>query len=241
MENTTTIRRIADRLMRHPLMRDIPFETIIDYTVDFLQILGCPQAYIDKTKVLKIEDYRALLPCDYIEMVQVRNYIDPADLTSDRVYPIIYRYATDSFHLSDNKYESLNPQKEFTYTIQGSVIFTSLKEGYIEIVYRAIATDDEGYPLLPDHTKFLKALELYIKKEWFTVLFDMNKITQNVYQQTCQDYCWAVGQCNSAMHNLTLDKAESIFNLWSSLFLKTNEHKYGYVHTGSKEYNKIHP
>ena len=168
MENTTTIRRIADRLMRHPLMRDIPFETIIDYTIDFLQILGCPQVYIDKAKVLKIEDYRALLPCDYIEMVQVRNYIDPADLTSDRVYPIIYRYATDSFHLSDNKYESLNSQKEFTYTIQGSVIFTSLKEGYIEIVYRAIATDDEGYPLLPDHTKFLKALELYIKKEWFT-------------------------------------------------------------------------
>ena len=54
MENTTTIRRIADRLMRHPLMRDIPFETIIDYTVDFLQILGCPQAYIDKKKVVQI-------------------------------------------------------------------------------------------------------------------------------------------------------------------------------------------
>ena len=167
MENTTTIRRIADRLMRHPLMRDIPFETIIDYTVDFLQILGCPQAYIDKAKVLKIEDYRALLPCDYIEMVQVRNYIEPADLTSDRVYPITYRYATDSFHLSNSKYPSLNAQKELTYTIQGSVIYTSNKDGYINIMYRAIATDEEGYPLLPDHTKFLKALELYIKKRIF--------------------------------------------------------------------------
>ena len=241
MENTTSIRRVADRIMRHPLMRDIPFETIIDYTIDFIQILGCPQVYIDKEAVLKIEDYRALLPCDYIEMIQVRTYIGQDDIASDREYPNVYRYATDSFHLSNSKYPSLNAQKELTYTIQGSVIYTSNKDGYINIMYRAIATDEEGYPLLPDHTKFLKALELYIKKQWFTVLFDMNKIQQAVYNQVCQDYAWAVGQCNSAMHNLTLDKAESIFNSWSSLFLKTNEHRYGFIHTGSKEYNKIHP
>ena len=48
MENTTSIRRVADRIMRHPLMRDIPFETIIDYTIDFIQILnkmGFPKNY----------------------------------------------------------------------------------------------------------------------------------------------------------------------------------------------------
>jgi hypothetical protein len=40
--------------------------------------------------------------------------------------------------------------------------------------------DDEGYPLLPDEPTFLRALELYIKKQWFTILFDMNKISPAV-------------------------------------------------------------
>ena len=47
MEKTTKISRIADRIMRHPLMQDISFETIVDYTLDFIQIVGCPQFFGD--------------------------------------------------------------------------------------------------------------------------------------------------------------------------------------------------
>ena len=240
MENTTSIRRVADRIMRHPLMRDIPFETIIDYTIDFIQILGCPQVYIDKEAVLKIEDYRALLPCDYIEMIQVRTYIGQDDIASDREYPNIYRYATDSFHLSNSKYPSLNAQKELTYTIQGSVIYTSNKDGYINIIYRAIATDEEGYPLLPDHTKFLKALELYIKKQWFNILFDMNKIQPAVYNQVCQDYAWAVGQYETHSRRLDPSKAESFFNMYRTLIVRDSEFRNRFKDLGSKEMLKRH-
>ena len=49
MEKTTNISRIADRIMRHPLMQDISFETIVDYTLDFIQIVGCPQFFEEKT------------------------------------------------------------------------------------------------------------------------------------------------------------------------------------------------
>ena len=49
MEKTTKISRIADRIMRHPLMQDISFETIVDYTLDFIQIVGCPQFFEEKT------------------------------------------------------------------------------------------------------------------------------------------------------------------------------------------------
>ena len=85
--------------------------------------------------------------------------------------------------MSDVKHES----PDYTYKIQGSVIYTSLKEGTIEISYRAIlslwafAVDDEGSPLIPEKSSFTRALELYIKNQCFTILFDLGKINQAVY------------------------------------------------------------
>jgi hypothetical protein len=74
--------------------------------------------------------------------------------------------------MSEDKYES----SELTYKIQGMVIYTSMKEGTIEIAYRAIAVDKDGYPLIPDKSTFTNALELYIKKKCFTIWFDLGKI-----------------------------------------------------------------
>ena len=57
--------------------------------------------------------------------------------------------------------------------------------------------DENGFPMIPDMPLFQKALELYIKTEWFTVLFDMDKINGSVLQHTEQDYCWTVAQLQS--------------------------------------------
>jgi hypothetical protein len=54
----------------------------------------------------------------------------------------------------------------------------------VAISYKSIPVDKDGFPLLIDNPVFLKALELYIKKEVFTVLFDMGKITPPVLQNT---------------------------------------------------------
>lgn len=84
----------------------------------------------------------------------------------------VFRYSTDNFHMSEVSHES----PDLTYKIQGTVIYTSIKEGTIEIAYRSIAVDDEGYPLVSDKSSFTRALELYIKKQCFTILFDLGKI-----------------------------------------------------------------
>lgn len=48
--------------------------------------------------------------------------------------------------------------------------------------YKAIPVDEEGFPLLIDNPTFIKGLELYIKKEVFTILFDQDKIKGHVLQ-----------------------------------------------------------
>ena len=155
MEKTTNIRNLASRIMRHPLMRDIPFETILDYTLDFIQIVGAPSLFEEKTAILHVDNYRCLLPCDYVSMKQVRTAKNIDSSEPGHRNHIAYRYATDSFHFSENKPDIGRYGTDLTYKIQGCVIYTSTKDTDIEIAYNAVAVDKEGYPLLPDNASFL--------------------------------------------------------------------------------------
>ena len=238
MIQTTNIRRILDRVMRHPMMRDIPFETAIEYAVDFIHLMGTPALYDEKTAIIQVDNWRGALPCDFEQMIQVRvastQHKDYwSDCNSFRLTPV-YRYSGHSFHMSDFKPNSISTG-ELTYKIQGMVIFTSTKDVDIEIAYRAFAVDEEGYPLLPDNTSFLRGLENYIKLQWFTILFDMGKISQAVLANVQQEYSWAAGDAQSEFSRLDLDKAETLFNSFATLLPRNHEHWRGFFTNGSKE------
>lgn len=223
------IRYILDRIMQHPLLQDVTLEQAVAYTIDFMRIVGVPSMFEEKTDILSIKNYRALLPCDYYSMIQVRK-LNGSPL----------RYSTDSFHMSNCKDTDTRKSGDLTYKIQGNIIYTSFESDDIEVAYQAILVDKEGYPLLPDNSSFTRALELYIKKQWFTVLFDLGKISGQVLQNTQQEYAWAVGDCESEFNRLSIDEAESFYNSWRTLILRDSEHKAGFINDGSKEYLKIH-
>lgn len=241
MEKTTSIKNLASRVTRHPLLRDISFETILDYTIDFIQIVGCPKLFDEKTAMLFVKNHRALLPCDFISMIQVRTAEEIDRGAAKYKLHAAYRYSTDSFHMSEHKPGIGRGGTDLTYKIQGSVIFTSTKDIKIEIAYHAIATDNEGYPLLPDNPVFLRALESYIKKQWFTIQFDLGKLQPVILNQALQDYAFYVGQCQNDMIMPSIDEMESITNAWTTLIMRTNEHKSGFLNNGVKEYLTIQP
>lgn len=62
-----------DDLLVHPLLQDLPYERVINYTVEFIRIVGMPKLFIQKIVQLHIDDYRCLLPCDYYKEVQIRD------------------------------------------------------------------------------------------------------------------------------------------------------------------------
>lgn len=236
MIQTTDIRRILDRVMRHPMMRGIPFETAVEYTVDFIQLMGTPALYEEKTAIVPVDDWRGPLPCDFEEMIQVRaarrqrKGHGPAPVPEDG-RQMTYRYSGDSFHMSKDKPLGGG----LTYKVQGMVIFTSTRDTDLEIAYRAFAVDDEGYPLLPDNASFLRGLEAYIKVQWFTMLFDMGQISSAVLQNAQQEYAWAAGDAQSEFSRLDLDKAETLFNSFRTLLPRNNEHWKQFFTNGSHE------
>lgn len=214
-----------DRLTRNPLLEDIPFETVVDYAVDFLRIVGMPNAFWEKTEKIQIVDYRGILPCDFYKMIQVRLIDKEHNMGA-------FRYSTDSFHMSNTKpkYGGL------TYKLQGTCIITSIEKGEIEIAYRAMPIDEEGYPMIPDNSSYSRALELYIKLQWFTMLFEAGKLSAQVLTNTQQQYSWAVGQAQSDLIRPTIDEMEAISNMWNKFLPdSTDDHNHGYLHEGTRE------
>lgn len=258
---------IADKLLRHPMMAGISYEAIIDYAIDFMRIVQCGGFFEERCTLVKIENYKGLLPQDYFDVNQVRmvssalfeemleedygiqddsivplgtyytvldDYNNPRYIRGNVSYGPVFQYATDTFHLSDN-FASI----DYTYKIQGDYIFTSIKEGMVEISYKAILIDPKGYPLVPDNSKFSRALQAYIKKEWFTILFDMGKINSNILQNTQREYAWAVGACETEYQKITLDKAEALYNSWRTLLPRTREHSKGFISNGLRQNLKL--
>ena len=229
MEKYISLKQILENLLDHPMLREVSFERAVNYTQSFMRIVGCPKIFEEKTAIIEIEDYRGVLPCDFNEIIQVRTHN-----TCDDNYKV-FRYSTDNFHMSENKQDSF----DLTYKIQGNVIFTSMKDGTLEIAYNAFAIDSEGYPLIPDNSAFIRALELYIKKQCFTVLFDLGQINQAVYHNVCQEYAWAVGQAQSDLIRPTIDQMQAITNSLNTLIWRTTEHNSGFVNNGSAEKIKL--
>lgn len=231
MVNYISIKQALDDLLEHPLLQDLSFERVVNYTVHFLQIVGVPNEFEEKTTLIDIKDYRGCLPCDYYDMIQVRTYKE------GEYCPRVFRYTTDSFHHSPNKGDS--DAWDLTYKLQNSIIYTSIKEGTIEIAYHAIKVDKEGYPMIPENSSFIQALELYIKKKVFTILFDQGKINNAVLQNTQQEYAWAVGQAQRDLTMPTVDQMESISNMWTQLLQRNNEHSKGMKPLGRREYIRV--
>lgn len=230
MDKYISIKVVLDNILDHPMLRDVSFERAINHTINFMRVLGCPRMFEEKTALVDIENWRGLIPCDFNDIIQVRTHS-----SCDRKNYGVFRHTTNSFHMSENKQDSY----DLTYKIQGNVIFTSIKEGTIEIAYNAFAVDSDGYPMIPDNSSFISALELYIKKKQFNVLFDTGKISQAVYNQVCQDYAWAVGQAQSDLIRPTIDQMQSITNSFNTLVQRVSEHRSGFVNHGSAEMIKL--
>ena len=232
MNRYISIREVLDNLLDHPMLQDLTLERAVNYAVHFIQIMGVPNEFKEETALIEIKNYRGCLPCNFYDMIQVRTYKEGEHV------PRVFRYATDNFHLSPNKeteHRYLNDW-DLTYKIQNGIIFTSMKEGTIEIAYHAFMVDKEGYPLIPENSSFIQALELYIKKKVFTILFDQGKISSAVLQNTQQEYSWAAGQAQRDLTMPTIDQMESISNMWTQLLQRNNEHSKGMKPLGRREY-----
>lgn len=201
--NYISVRQIMDDLLADDMMRGLSLERAVNYAVEFIRIVGMPAAFEEKIATIDIKEHRGILPCDLFKIIQVRQPCGPS-----------YIYASTTF----------NPRDGLVYKVQGNVIITSTKEGKVEISYTAMGVDGEGFPLIVDNGTFARALELYIQKRWFTILFNSGKLAAPILQNVKQEYAFYVGQAQNDLIKPSLDQMESIKNMWTTLIQKDHKH-----------------
>ena len=222
MTGYISIRQIMDDLMDHPMLQDLTLERVVKYAVDFMRLIGIPNLYEDRVQTIHIDRHRAILPCDLIQLIQVR----------DKNTGYCYTTTTDSFFGSDNENQI---KAGFTYKHQGNVLITSKEYGDIDVAYRAMLTDEEGFPVLPDNGTFAEALELYIKKKCFTTLVECKKMDAGILEIVDRDYLWKVAQATQDLRRPTIDQMQSIMNMWNTMIQRKVGHEDGFKHLNQKE------
>ena len=229
------LQEVLSRCTRHPLMKDLTLEAGIQYALDFIRINGLPDLFENKEVIVPINCYRGTLPCDLVAVNQVMDTCSGICLrsTTDTFYPDGHedlKYSTGPWIYGD----------ELTFTTRNFIIYTSLKEGEVKVNYQAIPVDEDGYPLLIDNSVYLRALEAYIKKQVFTILFDTGKIQAAVLQNAQQEYAWAAGQLNSEFSIPSTSEMESIMRSWTTLVQRVTDFDRGFKRLGDREYLRKH-
>ena len=250
----TSIKRILDNLLDHPLLKDLTLEQAIRHTIRFISLHGYPKLYQDKIDAIEIKDFKGLLPCDLISIVQVK------DLETD----VCLRSMTDNFpmgmsehptpppHPKKDLLNNVKPKKDWyippmrkylqepAFKTQGRVIYVTFPEGKIEIAYKSIPVDENGFPLLIDNEVYLAALEAYIKKQVFTVKFDTGKISAGVLQNAQTDYAFLSGQLQDEFVVSSLSEMESITRMLNSFIPNMRSFDGGFRNLGNREYLRRH-
>lgn len=153
MSNYVSIKRVLERVYRHPFIDfEVNMSDVIEIAGQLLKLYGIGDYQKDEVCTLTIEDYKAELPSDMLLLQLIKHSDDHT----------VFKYTGDPFFINLHCEDSPNlccGNSLYTYRINENYIFTSIEEGDIDIAYKAIPLDEDGFPKIPDDERFLRALE----------------------------------------------------------------------------------
>ena len=231
------IRIVLENLLDHPMLRGITLEQVVRWTIRFIGLHGFSKLYQDKITDVEIKEYRGMLPCDLISVVQVEdlhNGLSMRAMTDVFTPALTASLPHSTYHLQDRCYG------EGTFKTQGNIIYTSFPEGAVRVAYKAIPVDEDGFPLVIDNENYLAALEAYIKKQVFTVKFDTGKISAQVLRNAQLEYGDLAAQLISEFQQPSVAEAEALSRYTTSLIPRVREFENGFKTLGNRQYIRRH-
>lgn len=229
-----SIKSILYDITRYPFVEGIQPEDIALYLTNLLSLVGSPYVYEKKFSDLEICNNKAKLPCDLIRIDGTRYRLD---CTCDFL-PL--SYASDIYHsnLHSNDCPDKTCESEYSYSINNGYIYTSFSEGFIQIAYQGIVTDEDGFPMIPDNVKFKEALKYYILLQYAEPAYFRKEVPRDIYNDIKQNYAWYIGAANNSFNMPSMDQMQSLTNGLVRLFQGMDHHSEGWKNFNKKEYFK---
>lgn len=238
-----TIESIIEKVYRDSGTTDsVNIDDIVNWVGDAMELLGAPYHLTEKLCTTFVKDYRASIPGDlhYINTIRGSGETSNSDCSledlSSRANFLPMRYSTDAFHhWYCSKSDDRHCDTDLTYKVNDNFIFTNFKEGIIQISYKAMPTDKNGYPLIPDDVKFREAGYWYVRWKLGMIQLGQSKINGDLYKVIDQEKCWAMAAAQNRANMPSIDLMESIKNNWIRLIPKINQHRDGFKEAGHRE------
>lgn len=213
-------------------MKDLNYEFIVDNAIEVLRILEAPSIFVKRREALNVENYRALKPIDMIKIdgvarTDVNNLPIPLTASEDIAQDFLSTGASNPTRL------------DFTYSLNSKYFNLNFETGKIEVIYKAIATDEECYPLVLDNAVLLRCVQSYIKWQWFDILNDMDMVTDRKLNKAETDYAFNAAQADSNLKLPSADEMEALTNTITQLIPSRTEFQRRFEFLGAQENLRI--
>jgi hypothetical protein len=224
-----SIGQIMYKVLRNPLCNDLSYEQCAEYALEYLKLIGAPLSLesIVSDPPIEIENHKALLPNNIFNIRGVR-YMGEEICKKGKGIPMVYGSG-----IYKNELDGCDTN--YSYVVNACVIQTSVKEGFLEVSYTAVAQDKEGYPLIPDNESFKKGLEYYVLHLHLEPLWMMGKIQDKVFQYIEQKRHFYTGQASTSLMVKNLDHLETMMSSVNRMIIDRNPQQSSYNNFGIKE------
>lgn len=169
-------------------------ESFIEWAFEAEEKIGSFSTFTDKEFALTVTDSKALLPTDLMTLIDVKGitFMEPTQKT----------FKADS---SGSK-----------YWIVGSYIhFSNVSSGTVNIAYKALDTDSDGYPTIKQGHE--DAVAQYIMWRFKSIEYYNGKIARYIVQDLEKRWYWLCGQARGKDNLPSEAEMRNIAKYWNAL------------------------
>ncbi len=221
------------------LYRDLASNTelnegnILEWIGEGMLKIGSYAQNINKSVELDIVNHKVLLPCDFIHPIDLAHNSMPMSWSSKSM--------RTNYGCEDCNQIPLctNCDSQDTFYIQDSWLNTSFETGTVCMVYQATATDDEGYPLVPDNIYFDEALASYCTFKLDRLAWRQGSLPKDAYMESQRDWLFYVNSARGAANMPNEAKLAQLRNVWVRLLPLANDRNTFFSNNGSPERRNV--
>lgn len=155
-------------------------------------------------------------------------------INGDLVYD--FNGSNDTFvQMPEATNANFNLITDATYKINNNYIFTSFKTGKVYMAYKSFPVDQDGFPKIPDNSKFKKAVESYLIYMFDYRMWRKGDIEDKVFKHSEKEWLWYCGSAGTSLRIPTLDQMQSWQDQILHLIPRLDQHSQYFRDLNSRE------
>lgn len=211
-------------------------QTVLDHNV----VTSADTVYLYKKKIEELQA-RIEASSDIDEIKQLSALIAETELVINNQVPkrisSEFNIATQYTFTNENLVSTNNINSSRDIKVEFDKITTGFSTGYIRLLYLAIPTDEEGFPMIPDDPSYIEAIDWYVDYmlERKRVPRDLNLLTFS--SRMWNRYCL---QARTSINMPSLKEMQEMANTWNRWMPDNNDYYSNFENLGKRQIQLNH-